>query len=105
MLRSIQRNEEVKSVLQKTMPVARRVLGECDRLTLKIRWTYAMALYMDTGATLDALREAAATLESVAKSWKHVFGQADPETPSLQQTLAAAHKILAAREALAARAA
>ena len=98
-LNRLEHFEEVKLVLHKTMPVARRVLGECDRLTLKMRWTYAMALYMDTGATLDALREAVATLESVAKSWKRVFGQADPETPSLLYTLAAAHKVLAARAA------
>ena len=85
--------------MRKNIPVARRVLGNNDETTIRMRWTYAMALYMDTGATLDALREAVATLESVAKSWKRVFGQADPETPSLLYTLAAAHKVLAARAA------
>ena len=39
-------------------PVARRVLGENHRLTLKMRsGHYAQALYKDAGATLDDLRE------------------------------------------------
>jgi hypothetical protein len=95
----LQRFEETRSLTRKVMPVARRVLGECDTLTLKMRWSYAMALYSDKGATLDDLREAVETLESVAKSWKRVFGQAHPETPNVQKTLAAAHMALAARAA------
>ena len=29
------------------MPVARRTLGESDDTTLRMRWTYAIALYKD----------------------------------------------------------
>ena len=35
---SLERYEEAKSLLRKTMPVARRVLGENHDLTLKMRW-------------------------------------------------------------------
>ena len=55
-----------------------------------------VALYNDKGATLDNLREAVETLDSVAQLWKRVFGEAHPETPSVQSTLAAARKKLAA---------
>ena len=58
-----------------------------------------MALYGDDCATLDDLREAVETLESVVRVWTRVLGKAHPETPALQSTLAAAHKALAARAA------
>ena len=34
------------------MPVARRVLGESDDTTLRMRWNYADTLHEDPGATL-----------------------------------------------------
>ena len=76
------------------MPVARRALGEDDRLTLQMRWNYAMALYRDNGATLDDLREAVETLEYVAKSWKRIFGKSHPETPKVQGALEIAREKL-----------
>ena len=86
-------------MLRKTLPVARRVLGDSRELTLKMRWLYALALFEDPDATLDNLREAVETLESVAPLWKRVFGPAHPETPNLQLALANARKALAARAA------
>ena len=94
-----ERFEEAKSLLRKEIPVARRTLGDSDRLTLKMRWTYSEALYADRAATLDDLREAVATLESVERVWTRVLGKAHPETPTLQSTLAAAREALAARAA------
>ena len=64
-----------------------------------MRWLYANALHEDPGATLDDLREAVTTLESVTLSWKRIFGQSHPETPSVQKALASARKALAARAA------
>ena len=81
------------------IPVARRALGESHRLPLKMRWIYALTLYGDPSATLDDLREAVETLESVARVWTRVFGEAHPETSMVQNTLAAAHTVLAARAA------
>ena len=37
--------EEARSLLRKMVPVARRVLGEANDLTLKMRWLSARALY------------------------------------------------------------
>ena len=90
--------EEAKSLLLKTIPVARRVLGEGHRITLKIRWTYAEALYKDDGATLDDLREAVTTLEDTARIARRVFGGAHPITVGIAQHLRAARAALAARE-------
>ena len=56
-LNDLGRFEEAKSLLSRTLPVARRVLGEGFDLTLRIRSIYARALYEDDGATLDDLRE------------------------------------------------
>ena len=93
----LQRFEEAKAMFRKTVPVARRVLGESDDLTLKMRWTYAMALYKDPDTTLGDLREAVETLESVAPVWTRIFGEAHPETPSVQRALEDAREALAAR--------
>ena len=75
--------------------MARRVLGESRELTLKMRWVYARVLYLDEGASLDDRREAVATLESVAHSWKRIFGPAHPETPKAQEALKYAREALA----------
>ena len=63
LIESIKRFEEAKTLLRKTVPVARRTLGENARITLKMQWVYAAALFNDTDATLDDLREAVTTLE------------------------------------------
>ena len=49
----LQHFEEAKSLLRKMMPVARRVLGDSNDITLKMRWNYADVLYQDPGATGD----------------------------------------------------
>ena len=67
-----------------------------------MRWVYAGALYKDSAATLDDLREAVTTLESVASSWKQVFGESHPETPTVQGALADACNMLARAPAAAA---
>mmetsp|Transcript_23514 Transcript_23514/g.70474 ORF Transcript_23514/g.70474 Transcript_23514/m.70474 type:complete len:94 (+) Transcript_23514:344-625(+) len=85
--------------MRKMMPVARRVLGEGHRVTLKMRHCYARALYLDASATLDHIRKAVETLESVARSWKQVFGEAHPETPQVQAALEDAREVLATRAA------
>ena len=55
-LDSLRSYKEAKKVLRKMTPVARRVLGDCNDLTLRMRCLYATALYLDEGATLDDLR-------------------------------------------------
>ncbi len=95
----LQRFVEAKSLLRRTVPVARRALGENDKLTLTMTWLYARALYQADGATLDDLREAVETLEDVERLWKRVFGEAHPETPRVQGALANAREALAARAA------
>ena len=42
---SLKRFEEAKALFCKTIPVARRVLGENDETTLKMRSIYAKVLY------------------------------------------------------------
>ena len=96
-LEDLKRFEDAKALLRKIMPVARRVLGDSHEITLKMRWIYAKALYRNDSATLDDLREAVETLESVAPVWTRIFGEAHPETPSVQRALEDAREALAAR--------
>ena len=97
--KGLSRFEEAKSLLRRTVPVARRALGENHNSTLKMRWIYALALYEHDAATLGDLREAVETLESVAPLRTRIFGQAHPETPRVQVALANAREALAARAA------
>ena len=83
----LQRFEAARSLLPKTIPVARRVLGEGHRLTLKMRWNYAQALYKDVDATLDDLREAVATLTDTERISRRVLGGAHPLTVGIEDAL------------------
>ena len=80
------------------MPVTRRVLGDNNRLTLKIRWNYAEVLYRADGATLDDLREAVTTLEDTERTARRVFGDAHPFLGGVEYCLQEARAALRARE-------
>ena len=82
----------------RVMPVARRVLGESRELTLLMRWCYAKALYMDTDATLDDLREAVNSLEETERTARRVLGGEHPLTVDLEKSLRNARAALRARE-------
>ena len=97
------RFEEAKSLLRKTMPVARRVLGENDDLTLRMRWHSAQSLYMDDDATLEDLREAVNTLEETERTARRVLGGAHPITGWVEASLHNARASLHTREAFAKR--
>ena len=96
-LRGLERFEEALSLLRKIVPVARRVLGEGHRVTLKTRWSYGLTLYMDPGATLDDLNEAVTTLEDARRIALRVFGGAHPVTGGLGRDLCKARFTLSIR--------
>ena len=66
-----------------------------------MRLTYASALYMDSGATLDDLREAATTLEDTERTAQRVLGGAHPLTLAIEANVREARDRLIAREAAA----
>ena len=78
------------------MPAARRVLGENDKVTLRMRELYACGLYADVDATLEDLREAVTTLEDTAQTARRVFGGTHPLTEDIERSLRLAR---AAKEA------
>ena len=86
-LTELERLEEANSLMRKMMPVARRILGESHDLTLRMRWSYAEALYKDAGATLDDLHEAVTTLEEIERTARRVLGGAHPLTGSIGKSL------------------
>ena len=97
-LASLHRSEEAKALMRKTIPVARRVLGESDEVTLSMRKTYAVTL-INAGATLDDIREAITTLEDIERIARHVVGGANPITMRIVALLRDARAVLRAREA------
>ena len=94
---NLERFEEAKSLLRRTMPVAQRVLGDSNDLTLKMRWCYAEALYKDDAASLDDLREAVTTLEETERIARRVFGGEHPFTTGIEDELQDARDALYAR--------
>ena len=95
------RYKEAKSLTRKVLPVARRVFGEGDGLTLKIRCTYACALVNEPSATLDDLREAVTTLEETEGTARRVLGAAHPTTMEIEHSVQGARAVLRFREAKA----
>ena len=69
------------------------------RLTLKMRWIYAQAIYRDDGATLADLREAVTTLEEIETMARRVLGGAHPLATSFESELLKSRAALRAREA------
>ena len=81
--------------------MTRRVLGESDEITLKMRLSYARALCKPdgvTGATLDDLREAVTTLEDTEQTARRVLGGAHPLAVTIEASLRDARAMLHARE-------
>jgi len=97
-LLGLQRLEEAKSLLRKTIPVARRALGDPHDLTLSMRSVYAQTLYKDDGATLANLREAVTTLEDAERTARRVLGGAHPLVAQIGACLRCARAALAARD-------
>ena len=98
-LGNLNRFNEAKSSLRKTMPVVRRILGESHQQTLKMRKIYAKALYNDDGSTLDDLREAVTTFEDLERTTRRMLGSEHPFVGGIEVNLRNARAALRAREA------
>ena len=94
----LKRFEEAKSLTRKTMPVARRVLGDHNSMMLRMRWSYARALCQADHATLDDLREGVTTLEDTTRIARRVLGSSHPLTLAFEQDLRGMREMLADRE-------
>ena len=86
------------SLLRKNMPVARRVLGDTDTLTLRMKTIYASALFLADDVTLDDLHESVTTLEETARTARRVLGGAHPTTEVAVTSLERSRAVLRARE-------
>ena len=95
----LERFAEANALLRKLIPVARRVLGENQGLTLDMRWNYAAALCKDPAATLDDVREAVTTLEEAERAKRRVLGGDHPVTTKIERDLRNLRAKLRAREA------
>ena len=100
---SLQRYKEAKSLLRKTIPIARRVLGEGNQLSLGMRLNYAARVLCHDGATLENLREAMTTLEEMEPTARRVLGSAHPFVANIEVALRQVRAALRARETLSPR--
>ena len=91
---NLHRYKEAKSLMRRMIPVARRVLGESNELTLKMSGCYAEALKKDPGATLDDLHEAVRTLEDLQRTARRVLGSAHPVAVNIDLTLRESQEVL-----------
>ena len=97
-LANLQRFKEAKSLWRKTMPVARRVLGEGNQFTLLMRRNYSLLLLDDDDATLEDLREAVNSLEETEQIARRVFGSGHPDVAGIEKVLQDARAALRARK-------
>ena len=79
--------------------MARRVHGESNEVTLRMRGCYAEALYQNNSATLDDIREAVTTYEDMERTARRVFGGTHPIVETIGRHLRHARVALRAREA------
>ena len=98
LLKNYHRHKEAKSLLRRTIPVAQRVLGENDLISLTMRKVYAESLYEDDDVTLVDLREAVTTLEDAGRIARRVLGGAHPFTEGVENELRIARAVLRACE-------
>ena len=96
-LNALKRFGEAKRLLREVIPVARRVLGDSDDLTLTLRVNYAQTLQKDDGATLDDVREAVTTLEDTERIARRVLGGTHPFTMKFEDELRKARAALRVR--------
>ena len=96
-LLSLQRFEEAQSLMRKSIPVARRVFGSSNEVTLGMRINHARALYENSAATVGDLREAMRTVEETDRVVRHVLGDAHPLATTIELDLRDARAALDAR--------
>jgi len=94
----LDRFEEARSLLRRILPVTRRVYGDNEDKSIRIRALYAKALYRADGATLDDVRESVETLEDTERTARRVLGGTHPILGSIETFLRNAREALAARE-------
>ena len=95
-LAGLERVEEAKSLLRRTLPVARRVSRDSSDIPIRMRALYAEVLYNDAAATLDDLREAVTTLEDTEGTARRVLGGAHPLVEAIERHLRRSRAALAA---------
>jgi hypothetical protein len=89
--------KEAKVLMSKTVPMARRVLGENHTITLRMRLIYAQAVCRDASATLDDIRESVETIEDTERIARRLFGSAHPITTLAEESLRQSRAVLRAR--------
>ena len=94
----LQRFGEVKSLLRKTIPVARRIFGEVDSTTLRMQMGYARALFRADNAALGDILAAVETLEETTRTARRVLGGAHPVATGIEICLRDARAALRARQ-------
>ena len=97
-LEKLNRHKEVKALMRKKMPAVRRVLGDSNDTTLRMRANYNVALVNANCSTLDDIREAVETLEEIVRTTRRVLGGSHPVTEDIGRCVRHSRAVLRARE-------
>jgi len=98
LLVDMRRYEEAKSLLRRTMPVARRIIGENDETTIRLTWQYGQILHRNDATqqtTLDEIRASVAMLGKLARTARRVLGGAHPVVAGIEESLGQSRAALA----------
>ena len=101
-LLELKRYQECLSLMRKSIPVARRVLGESNGITLAMQLHSAVALYSNDDATPNDFCEAMTTLEETGRTARRVLGDSHSTTGWVEVALRDCQRLLV-RAALRAR--
>ena len=87
LLIGLQRFKEVRSLLRKALPVARRLLGAEHEVTLSIREDFSGAILEDGDSSAEEKRKAVRMLEDTIRVMRRVLGTSHPTTLHAQKSL------------------
>lgn len=90
----LKKSREANSLLRKTLPVARRVLGESHDLTLRMMSSYAGSLFKNS-ATLGDLHKAVSMYEETERIARRVLGEFHPLVVHIERELPVSRALLA----------
>ena len=84
---STERYAEAKAVVLEARPHARRLLGDGNEVTIKLRYVYCQVCCLDFSTRPEEMRLVKAELEDVVRTCRRTLGPAHPNTISYQGLL------------------
>ena len=88
---------EAIALVNETLPIARRVCGDANDITLGHRYLLPRVIVLNPGATLDDLRGAKEEAEDLLRTTRRIFGNSHPRVELVRNLLELANDRLSLR--------